>query len=76
MNAARRKLIQGVIDKLNEIKEEIDIIKDEEQSALDMIPDNLQEGERATTMQTAVDALENSSSSIDDIVTELDEVIQ
>lgn len=45
MNKQRRNRLQKVIDKLEELKEEVSSICEEEQEAYDNIPESLQDGE-------------------------------
>ena len=41
MNNTRRKAISSVIDKLRDLQEAVDAIRDEEAECLDNIPENL-----------------------------------
>jgi len=59
MNAARRKRLANVV-------EELIAIRDEEQEALENMPDSLQFGERGQAMQEGIDLLTNA---IDEIET-------
>lgn len=69
MNNTRRKAIQNIMDKLEELMEEIEAIKDEEQEAYDNLPEALQGSERGEAMESAVynldDAWENAQLVID-----------
>ena len=67
MNKARRKRIEDVQSRLEELKQEIDGILAEEQEAYDNMPESLQEGERGEAMQEAIDALESAVSSCEEI---------
>jgi hypothetical protein len=49
------------------ILDAIQMIVDEEQQSLDELPENLQESERAGTMQEAIDSLEQATYEIDNI---------
>lgn len=64
MNNLRRKAIKAAIAKLealqedfNILKEEIENIMDEEQEAMDNVPESLQETDRYYAMEEAVDNL-------------------
>ena len=46
MNAARRKWIGNLYDRLDEIKTEIESVMEEEQEAYDNLPENFQYRER------------------------------
>lgn len=50
MNKQRRNRLQKVIDKLEELKEEVSSICEEEQEAYDNMPESLQDGERGSQM--------------------------
>lgn len=54
MNNTRRKAIQAIMNKLEEIMEEIECIKDEEQEAFDNLPESIQTSERGEAMESAV----------------------
>lgn len=45
MNNARRKKLQKIYDQLEELKEKLDFIIEEEQTAFDNMPDSLWETE-------------------------------
>ena len=71
MNKARRKELAQIVAKLEElealhleIKEELEAVRDEEQEALDNLPESLQESERGEQMQEYIDAME---SALDDL---------
>jgi len=64
MNHVRRKWIEEVYQKLQDLQEEIDAICAEEQDAFDNLPESLQYSERADAMQDAIDSLEYASSNL------------
>jgi len=72
MNKQRRKDIDTIIQTLEEIREQIQFVLEEEQEYLDNIPENLQNSERYETAQTAVSELEEADGSIDDIIEHLE----
>lgn len=84
MNAKRRKALQEVITKLEEleslrqeIKQQLDEIMDEEQEALDNLPESLQEAERGQQMADNVTNLEYSSDFLDEIdIEEITDLLQ
>jgi hypothetical protein len=72
MNKQRRKEIDQVTSSLMAIDlvsilDAIQMIADEEQQSLDELPENLQESERAGTMQEAIDYLQQATYEIDNI---------
>ena len=72
MNKQRRKDIDALIQALEEIREQIQFVLEEEQEYLDNIPENLQNSERYETAETAVSELEEADGSIDDIIEHLE----
>lgn len=73
MNRQRRKRIADVQSTLIAMQAEVDCIRDEEQEALDNLPESLQEAEKGERMQECIDLLEEVSDSIGDAVDNLDE---
>ena len=70
MNNARRKQINAIVAKLQELNEEIENILGEEQDAFDSMPEGLQSSERGDMAQEAISQLE--SASLDDIISSLE----
>lgn len=66
MNKKRRKALEEIIGKLEELKEEIEAIQEEEQEAYDNIPESLNDTDRANQMYENIDALEEVASNIQD----------
>lgn len=58
MNAARRKRINQSIESIIKEAEKVESIMEEEQEALDNIPENLQGSERYEAMEEAISNLE------------------
>lgn len=73
MNKQRRKSIQEVMTKLEELKEQLDYILSDEQEAFDNLPESLQDSERGNAMSEAIDNLEYAMSSIEEVVEYLEE---
>lgn len=76
MNARRRKDINSVIEKLDELKSQIEDTMQEEQDALDNLPESLQYGERGERMQSAIDALEYATDSVQEVIDNLNEATE
>ena len=53
MNNTRRKRIDAVMQKLEELSEELEALKEEEEESYDNLPESLQESERCEAMQEA-----------------------
>lgn len=53
MNKIRRKALQEIYDKLSDLREELEAIKDEEDESRENMPENLQGSERYEQSETA-----------------------
>lgn len=75
MNKDRRKQIDAIIKRLEEeltplieeIKTDIENVRDEEQDYWDNMPESFQNGEKGERAQASIDALEYVVSDIEDI---------
>lgn len=67
MNKERREELLEVIDLLDEAKDKISEIRDEEEDALYSLPEGLQESSTGCAMQDAMDTLDEFVDSIDKI---------
>lgn len=72
MNAKRRKSLQVIITKLEEldslrqeILERLEEVKGEEEEALGNMPESLQESERGQQMQEYIDSMENATTELE-----------
>lgn len=72
MNKARRSAIQKIIERLEEIRDDIDAVKSEEEEAYGNLPESLQESERGEAMSEAIDVLDSAYSSIEESLDYLD----
>lgn len=75
MNAARRKQIDRVVSRLNDIKADLESIQTEEQDAFEAMPESLQAGERGQRSEQASDSIEESLDSIEGALDALQEAI-
>jgi hypothetical protein len=71
MNAVRRDRARSVVERLQDISVSIEAILDDEQDALDNMPENLEGSERYSRMEDAVDFLD---SAMDLVVSAIDEL--
>jgi len=76
MNNTRRKAIQVLIDKLEEIKGEIEAMQQEEQDYIDNVPENLQGGERYSQAEEAVSNIEYSVDNVQEAIDNLQNSIK
>ena len=72
MNNVKRKALQIIADQLADLLSQIDTIKDEEQDAYDAMPESFQNGERGEKSQTAIDAMNDASSSLEQVITDIE----
>lgn len=80
MNKERRKAIEQISERLVALKDEINSIaegiecqRDEEQEAYDNLPESLQNGDRGSAMQEAIEALDAAAGGIGSL--DVDELI-
>ena len=76
MNKCRRKEIKIIIDRLHEVREDLEPIRDEETEYRDGIPENLQTSEKYERADEAVCALDNAVDSFDEIISYLESAME
>lgn len=83
MNNARRKAISTIIHSINDLNEkfaasvdelrnEIEAVQDDEQEALDNMPESMEGSERYSAMESAIESLQSSMDLLDEAATALD----
>lgn len=75
MNKTKRKHLLEAHKLLEEAQVQIQQILDEEQNALDNLPENLADSIRAESLSDAISFLEDSSDSIDEALESLESAI-
>lgn len=82
MNKERRKAIADISqqasdlqDRLSSLKEQIETLRDEEQEYLDNMPDSFKDGDKGSTAQEAIDALEAAMEACDTADGAFDDVV-
>ena len=73
MNKERRKRLAEAFEKIGEVKEIIESVKDEEQEAYDNLPENFQNGERGEEMQGYIEMLDEAYGYLDDAESVVDQ---
>lgn len=68
MNKQRRKTLNELYEKLAELRDILDEIKDEEEAYRDNIPENLQGSERYEKAEEACDNLDYALSSLEEVL--------
>lgn len=67
MNKSRREQLERAAALIEEAKQIIEFVCEEEQQAYDNMPEGFQDGERGEKMTTAIDAMEDAISSLDEV---------
>lgn len=76
MNKNDRKQVAEWIDKLEEIKSEIEDMQTEEECKFDNLPEGIQESERGERMIESIEYLGDSVSSIEEAIDSLNEAME
>ena len=66
MNKSRRSRIDEIIQKIEDLCSDIDLIREEEDTAYYNLPESLQESERGEAMTDAITNLEDAISTLED----------
>lgn len=75
MNKSRRATLNMIANALQELKSQLETVRDEEQDAFDNMPESFQESERGETMQEMIDNMDYANDSLDDAISYISEVI-
>lgn len=76
MNKERRKAIEEIIEQLGTLKDQLESISEEEQQAFDNLPEPFQYSERGDAMMEVVSDMEDATSSIDDVMSILQDITE
>ena len=74
MNKQRRAAIAKVIDKINQNKDELQSILDDEEFAFDNLSEGLQATEMGQTMEEAIDVLGEAIEGLDEVTGNLNDL--
>lgn len=74
MNRDRRRRLRAVIERASELQEQLNAIAEDEQEALDNMPESLQETERYSSMEENVEAITDAMDSLGEIIERLGEL--
>ena len=75
MNKDRRKRVQEVVDLLEQAKETLSALAEEEQEAFENLPESLQDTDNGEAMTEAAETLESAESDVDEVMTTLKELV-
>ena len=76
MNKARRAVLNKIINALTELKDELESIKEDEQDAMDNLPESLQDSDRYSAMEEAVDNMDSAFDGIEDVIDYLESAME
>lgn len=68
MNSKRRKELEKLTEKLEELKCNIEALMEEEQEAFDNMPESLQYAEKGEAMEENITELENAAGNVQDAI--------
>lgn len=68
MNKARRKEIDSVIEVLEKAKEQLEVIRDDEQDYFDNMPESFQYAEKGEAAEEAISNLDYAIDQIDEVI--------
>ncbi len=74
MNKARRKQIDELAQRMQELLSDIEAVKDEEQDYFDNMPENMLSGEKASASEEALSTLEDAVSNAESALESLQNV--
>ena len=75
MNKERRRKLNNIVAKLEDIRSELEDVKCDEEMAYDNMPENLQYSLRGEEMEEAIDTMDESLGEIDEALEHLNEAI-
>lgn len=74
MNKERRKRLAEAFEKIVEVREILEGVKDEEQEAYDNLPENFQNGERGEEMQNYIEMIDEACGYLEDAESVVDQI--
>lgn len=75
MNNQRRKEIKKIIEKMYDIKTEIESVLSDEEFSFDNMPEGLQNSERGMNSEEAIDLLNEAIDNIEGSIENLEDII-
>lgn len=75
MNKQNRRDIEKLIEKLDEVKTDLEFMQDDEESKYDNLPEGIQDSDRGDAMQEAIEYLGYAVDSIDEAIDNLQTVV-
>lgn len=75
MNDTKRSNLKRALQLLDQASNIVDDVSDKESDAMDNMPENLQDSERFSAMERAVDLLNDASTTIEEAVSLINDAI-
>lgn len=72
MNKIRRKQLAAIMERLEELKSDLEMVLEEEQEAMDNTPESLWGSERYEHMEEAVSNMEDAVSGLEDVISSIE----
>jgi hypothetical protein len=76
MNKPRRELLEKLNTRLDKLKCDLELIRDEEQEYIDNTPEGLQGGERAENAEIAVSNMDDAINNLEEAASSIEESTQ
>lgn len=76
MNKIRRKALSEIVDRLEELRSDLEGIKEEEEEYRDNMPGNLQGSERYDAADAACDNLDSALGTLEDAINYIEEAAE
>ena len=74
MNRERRKKLEKAFEKIGEVKDILEEVKDEEQESLENLPDNFRYGERGEEMESYIEMLDEAHGYLSDAESVIEQI--
>lgn len=72
MNKSRRARLNAIINALTELKSDLDTVFDEEDTAMNNMPESMQESDRYCAMEEACDNMSDALDALDEAIDSLE----
>ena len=76
MNAKRRKALNEIEQKIIELKDDLETIREEEEDYMENMPENLWGSERYDNAQESIDELEEAKDNLEAVVSLIESVVE
>ena len=75
MNNKRRQQLRKLIEKMEILKDELEMIESDEQEYFDMMPENLQGSENGMNSEEAIDKMEDAIACVEEAIESIEGII-